>query len=273
MINSNGFIFYTGSMSPTWLGKLKIPLFQSRSMLHKRRTFIRAVWLWSLDSQAFTILNKHGYYPEPQEKYASEINLYQSEIGMLNWAAPQDWMCEPFVLKKTGLSINEHQIRTIRSVLFLRDTVKNTHIIPVLQGWQLDDYLRHIDSYFDNGINLFSEPLVGLGSVCRRQNTNEAISIVNKLADLGISLHLFGFKISGLSKVSHRVKSSDSMAWSYSARRDCLMPQCAGGDHANCASCHHYALHWRKKLLEMLHKDTNISDKMNLQETYANQNY
>jgi hypothetical protein len=45
--------------------------------------------------------------------------------------------------------------------------------IPVLQGWTLQDYLRCIELYQAAGVNLTEAPIVGVGSVCRRQSTAE----------------------------------------------------------------------------------------------------
>ena len=52
--------------------------------------------------------------------------------------------------------------------------------------------------YERRGINLTAEPLVGLGSVCRRQATAEVHTLITALRERGITrLHGFGFKIAG----------------------------------------------------------------------------
>jgi hypothetical protein len=66
---------------------------------------------------------------------------YRDEIGQLDWAAPQDWMCVPFILAKTGLSVEEHQRRTVTNYLKLKELASDLPFIPILQGWDLDDYL------------------------------------------------------------------------------------------------------------------------------------
>jgi hypothetical protein len=86
-------------------------------------------------------------------------------------------------------------------------------------------------------------PLVGLGSVCRRQATTEIARIVAELAALGLRLHGFGVKRAGL-------VSADSMAWSYHARRRPPLPGCVG--QKNCANCLPYALAWRARMLAIL---------------------
>jgi len=85
---------------------------------------------------------------------------------------------------------------------------------------------------------------VGLGSVCRRQNTSEAGTIVRSLAPL--KLHYFGAKLTGLESFGDALVSADSMAWSYRARRDWPLPGCT---HKSCANCARYALRWRDRLM------------------------
>jgi hypothetical protein len=77
-------------------------------------------------------------------------------------------------------------------------------------------------------VNLATEPIVGLGSVCRRQATGEIGAIVTTFADRGLALHGFGVKVHGITKYGHLLASADSMAWSTRARR---APRMAGCTH------------------------------------------
>jgi len=43
----------------------------------------------------------------------------------------------------------------------------------VLQGWELRDYARCVAMYRGAGVGLRDYPVVGVGSVCRRQATEE----------------------------------------------------------------------------------------------------
>lgn len=69
--------------------------------------------------------------------------------------------------------------------------------------------------------------LVGLGSVCRRdihgpEGLLAVLAALDKALDPHVKLHLFGVKgvsIDHLDPYLHRVKSIDSMAWSYGARK------------------------------------------------------
>src|SRR6185436_1359126 len=138
------------------------------------------------------------------------------EIGGLEWVAPMDWMCEPFVLGKTGMDVRIHQVLTVQNFLRLRERL-GPLVVPVLQGWTRDDYLWCVGEYDHWGVDLWAEPVVGVGSVCRRQNTHEAARIFRSLSNL--NLHGFGVKVDGLESYGDCLTSADSMAWSYRARR------------------------------------------------------
>lgn len=237
--------FYLGTNNPSWLYRVTFPLFVSRRRLEKRKTLPRSVVPWCMDSGAFTEIFTHGCWTVDESDYAAYVDRCAEEIGLLQWAAPMDWMCEPEMLEKTGLSIEEHQKRTTENVLNLRE-LTDVPIIPVLQGWHLEDYLKHVEQYYDAGIYLESEPTVGLGSVCRRQNTVQAESIIAYLANLGLSLHAFGFKLTGLKTTGHILKSADSMAWSYNASRNKPLPT---HTHKYCTNCIEWAANWREKAL------------------------
>ena len=240
--------FYLGTHIPNWLSRFTVPMFISRTRLHKRKTLPRAIASWCLDSGAFSEIATHGKWTISELEYASFVDRCAEEIGLLQWVAPMDWMCEPDMLLKTGLSIDEHQKRTTENVVNLRE-LTNVPVIPVLQGWYLEDYLGHVEQYRQAGIFLESEPTVGLGSVCRRQNTTYVEAIVAHLARLGISLHAFGFKLTGLRTTGHLLKSADSMAWSYDGRINGPMLY---HNHKNCANCIDWALQWREKALSAI---------------------
>lgn len=239
-------IFYLGTHLPHWLESLDVPLFISRRRLCERKSFPRARGVWALDSGGFTELNKYGVWSIGPKRYAKEVRLYRQEIGQLQWAAAQDWMCEPQVRKQTGLTVKDHQTRTTHNYLELMSLAPDLPWVPVLQGWESDDYMRHIEGYYNSGIELHLLPRVGLGSVCRRQNTDSIIALIHKIKLL--RLHTFGFKTTGVHKVGHIVYSSDSLAWSRAARWEDPLWGC---DHMNCANCMKYALLWRDRIVRL----------------------
>lgn len=237
--------FYLGTHRPHWLGYTDVPLFVSHRRLVAYKTLPRAMHDWALDSGAFTEITRHGRWTITPAEYAWHVRRYVQEVGRLQWAAPQDWMCEDFVLRRTGLSVAEHQQRTTDNYLELRDLASDLPFIPVLQGYRPDEYHRHVDAYDRAGVDLTREPLVGIGSVCKRQSTAEMGTILAGLTP--IRLHGFGVKTTGLSLFKDMFCSADSMAWSYDGR----MPQ--GGScsppHKYEQNCRAYALSWRRSLL------------------------
>lgn len=84
---------------------------------------------------------------------------------------------------------------------------------------------------------------VGLGSVCRRQNTGEITQIVTELYNMGLRLHGFGVKKTGVHDVGHMLVSADSMAWSKKARID--HTKLDGCTHKGvCSGCKEWAMKW-----------------------------
>jgi hypothetical protein len=241
-------IFYLGTHRPDWLGRadVAIPLFVSRRRLAPYKTLPRAVVRWALDSGGFTELSMFGGWQTTPREYVAEVRRFAAEVGRMDYAAPQDWMCEPLILKQTGLTVRQHQGRTIRNYLRLLDAAPEIPWLPVVQGWTLDDYLRCVEWYDRAGVDLAAAPVVGIGTVCRRQATAEAARIIDRLADEGLRLHGFGLKLGGLGATARRLAAADSMAWSFAARRADPLPGCA---HKNCANCRRYALLWRERVL------------------------
>lgn len=185
---------------------------------------------WMMDSGAFTELTTHGKYRHSAADYAREAARWVSPKLLV--VVAQDYMCEPFVLAKTGLTLEDHQRLTIERYDQLVEAWEAIRIergagsdwppiMPVLQGWTAADYVRHIDMYGDR---LTPGMWVGVGSVCKRQGSVEIIegilyAIARRRPDL--KLHGFGVKLTALRSPMVRLllATADSMAWSYSARK------------------------------------------------------
>lgn len=241
--------FFLGTHQVSWLGRLAVPLFVSHRRLAGRRALPRAAAPWALDSGGFTELSMFGAWQTSPADYVAAARRYSAEIGMLAWAAPQDWMCEPSILARTGLTVAAHQQRTVENYLRLRALAPEVPFVPVVQGWTLPDYQRCADAYTAAGVDLTAEATVGLGSVCRRQHTAQIEQVVRAMHARGLRLHGFGVKTAGLTRYAHQLTSADSMAWSYRARRAGRQPGCT---HATCANCPRYALAWRDRTLTAL---------------------
>jgi hypothetical protein len=238
--------FYLGTHEPSHLWDSPVPLCVSTRRMSQRMTLPRAKAPWVLDSGGFSELSMYGEWRTSPAAYVKAALRYQDEIGRLVWAAPQDWMCEPAIIAKTGRSVSEHIVRTAHSFLSLMDLEPSIPWIPVIQGWHLRHYLDCVNVYDRLGVDLTKHETVGVGSVCRRQATEEIGPIFRQLSALGIRCHGFGVKVKGLRSYADHLVSSDSMAWSYHARRRAPLPGCS---HQHCGNCLKYALKWRTELV------------------------
>lgn len=275
----SGLAFYLGTHLAAWLWSDELPagtpLFVSHRRLdgkssgRRKSAYPRGRHPWALDSGGFTELQKYGSWDRVSpEAYVAAVRRYDDEIGGLEWAAPQDWMCEPIVISGgvangqafvgTGLSVLEHQRRTVANFVRLEalwGDDSESPFMPVLQGYTVEDYLRCWDMYDAAGVELANYPVVGVGSVCRRQDTSEIGEVMAALRgrDPGLPIHGFGVKSEGVALYGEHMETADSLAWSKYARHDrAPMPGCEGRGHINCANCSRYALAWRARLLEAI---------------------
>lgn len=232
-------------------------LMVSRRTLIRYKSRPRALAAWMRDSGGFTQLQQFGSWEDvPVVQFVEEARRDAVEVGNMLYCAPQDWMCEPIIISGgvvkgirfvgTGLSVPEHQRRTVANYLDLVQRAPELPWLPVLQGWTLDDYLRCVEMYERAGVFLAALPLVGVGTICRRQGTEEAARILGRLHAEGLKLHAFGLKETGIPNVAPFLTSSDSLAWSLAARRQPPLPECSG--HKNCANCARFALRWLAKI-------------------------
>lgn len=173
---------------------------------------------WIMDSGAFSQVQNGGFVYSA-ERYVEIANRWTS-VGNLQAIVSQDYMCEPAILKRTNRTILEHQIYTIRRYDIIQKYCR-AYVMPVLQGYMPDDYVRHLKMY---GKRLKEGQWVGIGSICKR-NT-DPFQIMNilemiKMEREDLCIHAFGLKVTALAYRSVRdlLYSADSMAWSWGARR------------------------------------------------------
>jgi hypothetical protein len=211
--------FYVGIHQPSDAKRLG-PVFVSVNRLLTRKSkFTDQPWI--MDSGAFTAIVKHGGYPEPVEVYAAHIRRWASPN--LIAAVAQDYMCEPHMLARTGLTIVDHQRLTIeRYDALTANSLCGVYLMPVLQGYDPGDYVDHLGQY---GSRLAKGAYVGVGSICKRNGDPRAVlAVLAAIHDArpDLRLHGFGLKITSLAVEAIRahLESADSMAWSYAARRE-----------------------------------------------------
>ncbi|WP_234319625.1 hypothetical protein [Streptomyces sp. KE1] len=251
--------FYLTTHKRHWVRLTGVPLFLKSEHFAVARTLPQALGPYAVDSGGFSELQKHGRWTRTPRQYVDDLRRIWEHVGPYDWAAQQDWMCEtaireggtygPQYFAGTGLSTAEHQRLTVQNFIELRSLAPDLRIIPVLQGETIADYERCLALFERAGVNLAAEPVVGLGSVCRRQSTREGAEIVTALAAHGLRLHGFGFKTLGIARVGHLMASADSLAWSSHARR---RPPLTGHTHKNCANCIDYALAWRQRVINQI---------------------
>lgn len=125
----------------------------------------------------------YGEYRTSVSDYALELHrLWSKGVVSITAAVTQDYMCEEFMLSKTGLSVKEHQRLTIERYDLLLDCLNwlfkgsiPFHVLPVLQGYSPEEYVSHVRQY---GERLKPGIWVGVGSVCKRNSTPESIVAV-----------------------------------------------------------------------------------------------
>lgn len=174
-----------------------------------------------IDSGAFSEISTFGDYRHAPEVYGETlIRLARHNVVSISAAVSQDYMCEPFILAKTGLTIAKHQTLSVMRYERLLACAVGIYIMPVLQGYTPEQYVSHIKEYGDL---LRHRAWVGVGSVCKRQGNPVALlkvlrAIKEERPDL--RLHGFGVKTTALTvpQIVNLLYSADSTAWSYRAR-------------------------------------------------------
>jgi hypothetical protein len=211
-------IFFTGLHQPCDAQHLPT-VFISVNRLRARKGPFKA-GKWIMDSGAFSELLMHGRYRHSVAEYAAEIRRWKHN-GELLGAVAQDYMCEPLMLEKTGLTVHDHQRLTIERYDALLGCATGVKIIPVLQGYAPSDYVRHIRAY---GHRLSPGTWVGVGSICKRNGNPAAIIAVLRAIKTerpDLLLHGFGLKLTALQhqEITDMLHTADSLSWSFAARR------------------------------------------------------
>lgn len=193
-------------------------LFKKRAnRYHLRRSPLSVKGEWILDSGAFSRISRlYGFKNHlPVKKYATIIRQFCT-TGKCLGAVSQDYMCESFVIDTTGLDIPSHQRLTVHRYDRLLEELDNppVPIIPVLQGYEPQDYISHIRQY---GQRLIQGMWVGVGSVCKRNSSPELVRqvlVAIKRERPDLKLHGFGLKLSclRLGGIRDLLYSADSAA-------------------------------------------------------------
>jgi hypothetical protein len=262
------FTYYLGVPEPSWLGHCDgVPKFVSVARFDRYTTEgdrwpVRSASSYAIDSGAYIALtgrNKRVPWFDDPDVYGGKILRFIDNTGYPpEFAAIQDFPCEPNAQRATGLTVRDHQDLTTDSYEWLIREFPMVPWIPVLQGEKPGDHVVHAKMYADRGIDLAACHRVGVGSICRLTELDGLVERIRQLEDLaaqGLKLHGFGIKTDALPLIGHVLASADSMAWSAHVRHNgCRNPiRLPGCTHAgDCRNCYRYAVHWREQVLASL---------------------
>lgn len=214
--------FFTGLHQPSDAQHFDAAFVSVNRLRNRKSGF--TVGDWIMDSGAFTTIATHGGYPFPVSRYADDIKAIHARqtSGNLLAVVAQDYMCEQWMLEKTGLTVADHQRLTIERYDELLACELPVYVMPVLQGYSSKEYVEHLRAYGDR---LAQGAWVGVGSVCKRNTDICAIwKVLSTIKDErpDLRLHGFGLKTTSLQNpiIRELLYSADSMAWSFAARRE-----------------------------------------------------
>jgi hypothetical protein len=199
---------------------------------------------FALDSGGFTAQQRWratGHQPGMLGRFPWTLEAY---VELAAFSSPAFWSQPDLPVEpELGISATERRERIELTAALLHASLAHTvwmgaqgvrmlAPLPVLQGLDVDDYLRSYELMLDafDRYSAFIAPprLVGLGSVCRRNaagDTAGVVAIVEAVTRYfprgAAALHLFGVKSSVMSALAGHpfVHSFDSCAWDMQARR------------------------------------------------------
>lgn len=166
-----------------------------------------------VDSGGYQLMLDEGEHP-PLEEYLETVRKWDGDRF-----AAQDYPCEPDILNKYGRDVSEHQWMTTEATAEAQAAYEDGDIeadpVAVIQGWERDDYIRHLDQLREHGC---LTDTIGIGSVCRRNQAGEIRRIILDIREelpSRYSLHAFGAKNTILSDgdVRDALASADTTAW------------------------------------------------------------
>ncbi len=216
----------------------------------------RSLYRIGIDSAGYTSLRKTGALSFTVEDYLRAVELHDADYFFTI-----DYMCEPEVLKKTGLTVRDHQARTTANTMEIIDKRKSYAITgtfaPVVQGWTVEDYLAHIDELKSAGALKYAT-MLGIGTLCCRTREDDILRIIHAIrAAVPMKLHGFGVKLTALQYrlACDALFSVDSHSWAKTGwrRADEIRAQCAKASackYKNCVNCATTIRVWMNRINE-----------------------
>lgn len=164
-----------------------------------------------LDCGGYLLLNKFGHYPFSVVNYANLQAVLRAD-----YYASMDYPCEPDISRMLGLMSNEDRIRqTVKNAEILSELKNHLpgQMVPVIQGYELDEYKYCLDLYHSAGL---IRSYMAVGSMCRRISSQELNNLIpgiyHHARNHGVErLHFFGLKLSpDLKSLQEYIYSRDS---------------------------------------------------------------
>lgn len=178
----------------------------------RRKFFFRQRGLKWLDCGGYTLLNKYGEYPFSPVAYANLVATLKP-----NYYASMDYPCEPNISRSSNLAENSERIAaTVKNaacMIELEIHNPDARLVPVIQGYSLDEYLYCIDLHAQAGT---IREYMAVGSMCRRVSNQELHKLIPAIAERSMQagvkqLHFFGLKLDpALLDLSQFIWSRDS---------------------------------------------------------------
>ena len=141
---------------------------------------------------------------------------YAERVGADYLAAP-DYACEPelhdsTVSNRIGMTVEGHA----QAMALYEDREWSFQLVPVLQGYEVEDYEHCIDWFESEGM---IRDYMAVGTVCKRDRVksihNVLQAIKRKLPD--VDLHMFGMTLNAWKdrRLWGQFKSADTAAWNW----------------------------------------------------------
>ncbi len=170
-----------------------------------------------LDSGGYSFLMKNIDYPFSIYQYSAFIKKLKP-----NYAATMDYACEPLLIKNSTIKNIKTRIqKTVENTDALVNNYninKYTTLIPVVQGYEYDEYKYCINMYHKKDL---LDNYIAIGSMCKRTNKEgkqlllKIIRYLKRFIDAKI--HVFGLKLSFLKDkdIFFSIYSVDTAAWTH----------------------------------------------------------
>ena len=242
--------YFTGCDDFVRAERLEGAMISANALRHRKSPDIKA-GRWMLDSGAFSQITLYGDFVMTPKEYVALAVKYQHN-GDLACIVTQDYMCEPEVLALLNASVRIHQHKTVHRYIEILEEARRqglkVPVMPVLQGWEVEDYPQHWRMYCrilselkyfgcdlknpfmdrpqyhgHTGELLNAGQWMGIGSTCKRNRNPEAVEAILDAIHIPYEwyrVHAFGLKTTALRHqgIKDRLYSADSMAYDFADR-------------------------------------------------------